>query len=54
MNTYNVYLQDKFVGTVQAPNTGKALGKVAEKIDSGEFVVPDTNLPPTVTIRRAS
>ena len=37
--TYDVYLQNNFVGTVSAKNTGDALSIVAKKIESGEYTV---------------
>lgn len=35
--TYDIYIQDDFVLSVEAQDTGNALGIVAEKIESGEL-----------------
>lgn len=47
---FNVYIQDNFVGQIDADNTGDALATVAEKIKQKEFLVENENESPNVKV----
>jgi hypothetical protein len=46
---FDVYIQDKYVGVVEATNTGTALSAISQKISSGEFSF-DEALPKNIKI----
>lgn len=46
---YNVYVQDKFYGIVEADNTGSVLNKISQQISSGEISV-DHNQPHNIRV----
>lgn len=46
---FDVYIQDKYAGVVEATNTGTALAAISKKISSGEFSF-DESLPKNIKI----
>lgn len=50
MKKYKVYIQDNFVGEIEADNTGQALAVVAKKLEKKEFVSPNENISPNVRV----
>lgn len=50
MKNYDVYIQENFVATIEANNTGEALKIVSEKIVNNEFTV-DPNKPQNIKIK---
>jgi hypothetical protein len=47
---FNVYIQDSFVGQIDADNTGHALAIVAEKMKQKEFLPENENESPNVKV----